>query len=130
MTEYESAQQHAALFDVSDRGKIKVTGPDAAKFLHNLCTNDILNLPAASGCEAFICTAKAKVVAHVLVYSNSPDTFWLDTAPGTADKVIRHLDHHLISEQVELVNRTADFAQFHIAGPEAGALLFGKPGFA
>ena len=58
----------AALFDQSERGKVELTGPDAPNFVHNLCTNDVLNLPLGGGCEAFFTTAKAKVVAHALIY--------------------------------------------------------------
>jgi folate-binding protein YgfZ len=124
---YETVRSRAGLFDVSDRGKIELTGADAARFLHNLCTNDILNLAVASGCEAFFCTAKAKVVAHTLVY-RTPHSFWLDTEAGTATKLMQHLDRYLISEQVELADRTAEFAQFHLAGPEAHAILSAAAG--
>src|SRR5438552_1140376 len=61
--EYRSACERAALFDISPRGKIELTGRDAVMFLNNLATNDIKNLPIGAGCEAFLCTAKAKVVA-------------------------------------------------------------------
>src|SRR5947209_16520521 len=67
-SEYQHARASAALFDVSDRGKLELTGPDAPSFLHNLCTNDVVNLPLGAGCEAFFTTAKAKVVAHALIY--------------------------------------------------------------
>src|SRR5438552_3870503 len=66
--EYGRAHTAAAVFDVSHRGKVELTGPDAPSFVHNLSTNDVLNLPLGAGCEAFFTTAKAKVVAHVLIY--------------------------------------------------------------
>jgi folate-binding protein YgfZ len=126
-TEYEQARTGAALFDVSDRGKVELTGPEAPNFVHNLSTNDILTLPLGAGCEAFFTTAKAKVVAHALVYhlriAGSRDALWLDVAPGQAEPLVRHLDHFLIAEQVEMADRTADFSQFHLAGPGARALL-------
>src|SRR5688572_13450799 len=40
--EYRFAREGAALFDVSHRGKLELTGPDAPSFLHNLCTNDVV----------------------------------------------------------------------------------------
>jgi folate-binding protein YgfZ len=40
-----------------------------------------------------------------------------------SEKVIKHLDHFLISEQVEIADRTRDFAQLHLAGPRACAVL-------
>src|SRR5262249_52965627 len=66
--EYRAAGEAAALFDDSHHGKVVASGPETASFLHNLCTNDVVNLPVGSGCEAFLLTAKAKTVAHVLIY--------------------------------------------------------------
>src|SRR5947209_6225667 len=126
-SEYQHARASAALFDVSDRGKLELTGPDAPSFLHNLCTNDVVNLPLGAGCEAFFTTSKAKVVAHTLIYhvriAGGRDALWLDVAPGQASRLIQHLDHFLISEQVEMADHTADFAQLHLAGRAAKAVL-------
>src|SRR5207302_11083303 len=47
----------------------------------------------------------------------------LDTDPGQAARLLQHLDRFLISEHVELADRTADFAQFHLAGPRAKSVL-------
>jgi folate-binding protein YgfZ len=125
--DYRQAREAAALFDQSERGKVELTGPDAPSFLHNLCTNDVINLPLGGGCEAFFTTAKAKVVAHALIYhvrvGGGRDALWLDVAPGQATRVLEHLDHFLISEQVEFADRTADFAQFHLAGPKSKKVL-------
>lgn len=127
LAEYRHAIDHAALFDLSHEGKIEVTGKDAAAFLHNLCTNDVRNLAVGAGCEAFLTTGQARIVAHVgIEHGRTPDgrdVYWLDTAPGMAARVVQHLDHYLISEQVELADRTTDFAQYHLAGPEAAAVL-------
>ncbi len=127
VAEYHAARTAAVLVDQSPRGKIEVRGADAARFLHNLTTNDILSLTPGAGCEAFLTTAKAKVIACLLIYRHAspvdPPGFSLDVAAGAADKVIQYLDRYLISEQVEFTNHTAAFAQMHLAGPRAAALL-------
>ncbi len=127
VAEYNHARSGAVLVDESPHGKVEVKGVDAARFLHNLSTNDILPLAPGSGCEAFLTTTKAKVIAYLRMYRHAspvdPPGFSLDLAPGTADKVIQHLDHYLISEQVEFANRTREFAQMHLAGPQASAVL-------
>jgi folate-binding protein YgfZ len=127
MSDYDRGQTAAALFDVSDRGKLELTGPDAPSFLHNLSTNDVLNLPLGAGCEAFFTTAKAKVIAHALIYhvriADRKDALWLDVAPGQAQRLLQHLDHFLIAERVEMADHTAEFAQFHLAGPRAKEVL-------
>jgi len=121
--EYAAAHSDAVIFDCSHRGKVHVTGADALRFLHNLSTNDILHLAAGSGCEAFLTNLKARIVAYLQVFHLPGPQLWLDTAPGMAAKVIQHLDHFLISEQVEFSDRTAALAQLHVAGPRAAAAV-------
>jgi folate-binding protein YgfZ len=121
--EYRAACEHAALFDLSDRGKIQLAGKEAVIFLNNLCTNDVKNLAVGAGCEGFLCTAKAKVVAHLFVSHIEPEVVLLDFVPGQTEMVFNHLNHYLISEQVEISDRTNELAMFHIAGPKAPALL-------
>jgi folate-binding protein YgfZ len=115
------------VFDTSHHGKVELTGKDAQRFLHNLSSNDILNLAPGRGCEAFLLTLKAKVVAYLtcfhLVGLDGKSSLWLDLAPGTAGQVIAHLDHYLISERVELTNHSKELAQLHVAGPQAEAVL-------
>jgi tRNA-modifying protein YgfZ len=125
--EYRQARQGAAVFDLSSRGKVEVAGGDAAAFLHNLSSNDINGLAVGAGCEAFFATSTAKAVDFARVYHvllhDGRDAFWLDLEPGRGEKLIQHLDHFLISEQVEFADRTREFAHIHLAGPRARDVL-------
>src|SRR5207249_3509770 len=79
-----------------------------------------------AGCEAFFATAQARAVAYGFINcleSEGTQGFRLDFDPGLAAKIIQHLDRFLISEQVELADCTAEIAQFHVAGPEAEAVV-------
>jgi len=124
--EHRAAVNGAAIFDRTAAGKIEVAGKDAPGFLHNLCTNDINNLPLGGGCEAYFCDHRAKVLAHAFIYhvlSAGRHAFWLDVTPGFNEKVLQHLDKHLISEAVELVDQTEQFAEIHLAGPRTKSIL-------
>jgi len=127
LKEYQQARNACVVFDRSHRGKIELTGPEAARFLHHMTSQDVLNLPAGEGREAFGLTAKARVVAYFLVFHvktpQGTSTYWLNLPPGTADAAIKHLDRYRISEQVEFTDRTHDIAQLHVAGPQAPAVL-------
>lgn len=127
LAEYRRARETCVVFDTSARGKVQVAGKDAASFLHNLCTNDIENLPLGGGCEAFFCNAKAKVIAHALIYhvllGPEKHAFWMDTAPGIGEKLAKHLDRYLIAEEVELADKSGEFSQLHLVGPNARAVL-------
>ncbi|MBI3410019.1 MAG: aminomethyl transferase family protein [Planctomycetes bacterium] len=110
----------AVLFDRNTWGKVELAGPEARSFLHNLCTNDVKNLPVGAGCEAFLTTAKARVVSHFFVGhfdAGAESVLWLDTVPGQSEKLVQTLNHYLISEQVELADRTKDLGLFTLAGP-------------
>lgn len=123
---YEASLHAAALFEQSHRGKLEVSGPDAPTFLSNLSTNDVQQLPLGGGCETYFCDHRAKVLAHALAYHvlvEGKHAFWLDVAVCRKDALLQHLDRHLISEQVELIDHTATFAQFHLAGPAARSVL-------
>lgn len=127
LAEYRNTLQGASLFDRCFRGKLELTGPEAPSFLHNLSTNDIENLPLGGGCLAYFCTPTAKVVAEGIIYhvlvEGGQHGLWIDTTPGHHERLYQHLDRHLIAEQVEIVDRTSYFAQMHLAGPNAKAVL-------
>jgi folate-binding protein YgfZ len=124
---YRAALDSAALFDVSARGKLAAEGNDAAVFLHNLSTADVKKLAPLTGCEAFFCTATAKVVAYTRLYREPPsgkrERLWIDVGEGQNERLFRHLDHFIIGEDVTLTDRTAELAQFHLAGPTAAEVL-------
>jgi folate-binding protein YgfZ len=123
--DYQAARGGAALFDLSARGQIELTGTDAVQFLHNLCTNDIKNLAPGHGCELFLTTSKARVVGHGFAHRllAEPPAVAVDVDPGTTAKVAAHLDHFVVSEQVEIADHSTAIRQFHLAGPEAMAIL-------
>ncbi|QEL18116.1 glycine cleavage T C-terminal barrel domain-containing protein [Limnoglobus roseus] len=125
--EYRAATTAAALFDTSHAGKLEVSGPDAPKFLTNLSTNDLRDLPLGGGCETYFLDHKAKTLFaawayHVLV-EGAKHAIWLETTAGRGAKFFKHLDRYLISEAVELADVTEQFAQFHLAGPKAKNVL-------
>ncbi len=125
--EYISAKNKLALFDISYRAKIEMTGPDVPSFLNNLCTNQVADLPLGGGCEAFLTTAKAKAVAHIRIYhiqlADGRHAYWVDGAPNQNSKILQHLDHYLISEQVEFSDKSADYSQFLLVGPDSKTFL-------
>jgi folate-binding protein YgfZ len=116
------------LFDLSANAKIEVAGPDARSFLHNLCTQDVKNLPVGGGAEAFLTTNKARILAHIWITHREPDVVWLDAAAGHADKILQHLNHYLISEKAELADRTQEFGLLRLIGPRAAAIVTGIAG--
>jgi folate-binding protein YgfZ len=119
--EYCALTDAAGLADVSSRTMIKISGADRAKFLHNLCSNDILRLAPGQGCEAFLLNVKGKVAGHVFVYC-SEESLILDSSPGQGEKLVSHLDRYIIREKVDLGEEDL-FSQFLISGAKASGPL-------
>ncbi|HEX3314740.1 MAG TPA: glycine cleavage T C-terminal barrel domain-containing protein, partial [Gemmataceae bacterium] len=87
-------------------------------FLHNLATNDIKNLPSGAGCELFLTNLKARVLGHGIAMIRGDDVL-LEVEPGRTDAILKHLDRHLISERVELTDRSKDVVRVTFLGPRA-----------
>jgi len=117
-----SGEGQPRFIELNARAKVELRGRDRAAFLQNFCTNDVVKTPVGAGCEAFLLTAQARIVARLLIYVGS-DALWLDADPGRAQPIVQHLQRYLISEQVEMFDRTSDHAQFHAVGPNVAAAL-------
>jgi folate-binding protein YgfZ len=119
-----AARRTAAFFDHADSGWIELSGPDAKLFLHNLATNDVQDLSAGQGREIFLTNHKARVVGHGIVgcyRQGDADVLLLEVDPSRKDGVLKHLNHYLISEQVELIDRTGQIARLTLLGPDTAA---------
>jgi folate-binding protein YgfZ len=120
--EYQALSEGVGLVDASSRSLVAVSGADRASFLHNLCTNEIRKLPAGAGAEAFLLDARGHIVFHTLILAGN-DEHILDAGPGQGEQLLRHLDKYLIRERVELLDRSHDWGELLVAGPQAVPLL-------
>ena len=87
--------------------RLRVTGKDRAKFLHNFCTNNIKTLTAGTACEAFFTDVKARILAHgyVLAFDSFHEIWML---PGDAAALAKHLSKYVITEDVTVTNVSTD----------------------
>ena len=120
--EHRAAVESAALFDLSGRARIEVTGDERASFLHNFCTNDVNSLSPGRGCEAFATDVKGRILGHLFV-SAGDDALWIDSVPGSEAFLIEHLEKYVITEDVFLRNRTGDFGSLLLVGPQSAEFL-------
>ena len=117
-SEYAAATTAAAMFDFSGRSLIELTGTDRVRFLHGFCTNDVKRLQPGEGCEAFVTNVKGKVVGHVWIEA-TPSSIWLSADAGAADRIVSHLSRYIINEDVTVSDRSADWAELLVMGPQA-----------
>ena len=120
---FPNEPQSATLFDLSAHGKIELVGRDAREFLHNLCTQEVKSLAVGATCEAFLTTTKARVIAHVWITHRETNVLMLDMVAGQSEKVLQHLNRYLISEQVEITDRSPELGLLRLVGSNAAEML-------
>lgn len=113
---YEAARRRAAFVDRSDRGRIIVSGNDRASYLHGLFTNDIAALKPGQGCYAAYLTAQGRLISDMHVYELG-DAILLTLPGDVKDVVLAKLDQFIFTEDVQLGDVTATFAQVAVLGP-------------
>ena len=67
------------------RAFVAVTGPDAATYLQRMVSNDVEALGPGESCEALLLTAKARVIAPLVVLRRGHEDFLLLTEPELGD---------------------------------------------
>lgn len=117
IAELSAARDSAAVFDLSDRVQIELSGADARGFLHKFCTNDVRNLAPGEGREAFVTNVKGRILAHVFLFATH-DCVWIDTAPLDEQVLLDHFDRYLFSEDVRLIGRTRELGELYVCGTE------------
>jgi tRNA-modifying protein YgfZ len=66
---------------------VRVAGPDAADYLQRMVSNDVEALSAGEACPALLLTAKARVIAPVVVLRRGDEDFLVLTEPELGDTV-------------------------------------------
>lgn len=120
--EYAAVRNAVGLFDLSQRGKIEITGPDRVRYLNGQVTNDVKKLSTGEGCYACILNPKGALVGDLKIYATE-DCLFIDTAETCTQKIIDHLSRFAISDEVEILDRTPDIAHLAVHGPKSAVLL-------
>jgi folate-binding protein YgfZ len=120
--EYSAVRSAVGLMDLSHRGLLQFTGPDRLSFLQGMLSNDLRPLKPFDGQYAAILTQQGKVIADVRVLC-SLNSFYLDFWENLKSKILDHLNHYLVADEVEIADRSDEYAILSIQGPKAEALL-------
>ena len=120
--EYQTACTQAVVIDLSHRSQMEFLGTDRLSFLNGLCTNAVKALKPGNGCEAFACSIQGKVLGHLFI-SALEQSLWIDSTPQSAETLLSHFNHYLITEDVQLHDRTPETGTILLAGPTAETLL-------
>jgi tRNA-modifying protein YgfZ len=115
---YQALADSAAILDLSDRGRIRVTGEDRARLLHAMTTNHVQGLKPGEGQYTFFLNAQGQIQADAYVLCFE-DHFLIDVEPQTRHSIYEHLDHFIIADDVTLEDVTEQTFALGLEGPQA-----------
>jgi folate-binding protein YgfZ len=122
LREIDSLLSATGILDLGWRAKILVTGNDRVRWLNNMASNTIQGLPQDQGNYSFILNAQGRIQGDCYVYRRGED-FVIDTSRRQVPALLRHLQHYIIMDAVELQDVSEDWTALGLAGPKAPQIL-------
>ena len=102
-------------FDVSDCPLLAFTGPARAKSLHNLTTQNIVDLTPGESTEAFVTSPQGKTLGFFTIHVLD-ERIWLRCEPGGILLAMPHFVKYTMFDDVEFENVTASHEQLLLLG--------------
>jgi folate-binding protein YgfZ len=102
-----------ALFDLSDRVKLRLSGSDRVRFLNGQVTNDVRKANASLSMPACVLSAKGKITALVFIAAGENEIF-LDSDPELRQTLPQRLERYVIADDVTIEDVTERYALFHV----------------
>ena len=119
----------AGVVDRSNRGVLKISGPDRLSWLHSLTSQHLSGLAPGAAAQALILSPNGHIEHHLTLTDDGEST-WVHTEPGTAAAMAGFLDSMRFMLRVEVADVSADFAVLTAQGPQAAAIGDGLDGVA
>jgi folate-binding protein YgfZ len=113
--------EDGAVFDLTGRAKLRITGPDRLRYLNGQISNDLRKATAHAAIHACVLTAKGKIDADVFIVADG-DSFLVDADADVREQLQARLERYVIADDVAIADVTDEFALLHITGANVPAV--------
>jgi tRNA-modifying protein YgfZ len=117
--QYRQLREECGLLDRSARGKLMVSGSEAAEYLQGQLTNDVEALAPGEGQYAALLDRKGHMQADMRVLRPSAEELWIDTEAEALEAARRHLEMYKIGREVAIADLTGERAILSLIGPRS-----------
>jgi hypothetical protein len=104
-------------------GVIQAQGDDAANFLHNQLSNDVLLLPVGQSRLAAFCSAKGRMQASFILVKTAPDTVLLVLSLDLLAQTLKRLSMFVLRAKVKMSDATSQWQLLGLMGDSARAAV-------
>jgi folate-binding protein YgfZ len=126
--EQRFANESVALIDKNYRAYFSFTGPDRARYLNAILTNNIKELAKGAGVVSLLLNAQGRILAEMEAFAGADELFCVSYRM-IREKLAELLEKYIIMDDVTLTDETEKFGTLAIEGPDAGAVVKGLTGF-
>jgi len=121
--DYPALATGTIVADLGNEGVLAVEGVDGAKFLQGQTTCDLNAISSTATIAGAFCNPKGRVIADFRAIAMSADRILLAMHRGLVSITQHTVSKYAAFFKVRLTDRSADYRQFGIAGPDANTLL-------
>ncbi len=121
--EHNAVRGHCGVFDVSHMGEVLVTGSEAEKYINHIFTNDVRGLPAGKVLYGMMCYPDGGVVDDTCICKLEDQVFLMTINASNIDKDIAWIEKNAAGFDVVIKNKSENYGQLALQGPEAEARI-------
>ncbi len=119
MSDYEAVRDGGAgLIDLSERGRIRVSGSEATMFLNGLVTNDMKSLAENRWMPAVFPTVQGRLIGAVRI-ARVKDGFLIDTERPSHEAVLKTISRFTMAGDFKVTDITDETVMLSLQGKRA-----------
>lgn len=121
--EHQAVRTDCGVFDVSHMGEVTVNGADAERYVQHIFTNDVSKIEAGQILYGMMLYDNGGTVDDLLVYKMAENDFFLVINAANIDKDWEWMQKQAEGFNIELLNRSEDYGQIAVQGPNAETVV-------
>lgn len=121
--EHHAVRNDCGVFDVSHMGEVRITGPDAERYVQHIFTNDIAGAPVGQIYYGMMLYPNGGTVDDLLVYKMGENDFFLVINAANIDKDVEWMKQHTTGFDIKLDHQSDQYGQLAVQGPQAETVV-------
>jgi folate-binding protein YgfZ len=122
LSEHQALCHAAGLLDLGFRGRLRLSGADARRFLNGQVTNNVKNLALGQGCYALLVNPKGRLESDLNVYCMEAG-FLIDLEPDLTARVVGRFEKYIIADDVQVADLASAYGVLSVQGPRAEEVI-------
>ena len=117
--EHNAVRQNVGVFDVSHMGEVRITGPEAYKYVSHIFVNDVTGAPDGQIFYGMMCYENGGTVDDLLVYKVSDYEYFLVINASNIAKDVDWINKNAQGYDVKIENLSDYYGEVAVQGPLA-----------